>query len=113
MKKDFNSAAWSSPPGLKFIPELSPGTDTAAFVQLDPGLASLINLKQITTPFRTQPLDHTGARTLKRSIDISVSLIIIVAVLSWLIPVIALLIKLTSRGPVFFLQKRNLNICKS
>jgi len=107
MKKDFSSAAWSSPPGLKLIPDGTPGTDTAAFVQLDPGLAALLNLKQITTPFRTQPLDDLGNRLLKRSLDISLSLIIIVTVLSWLIPVIALLIKLTSRGPVFFLQKRN------
>jgi putative colanic acid biosynthesis UDP-glucose lipid carrier transferase len=31
---------------------------------------------------------------------------IIITVLSWLLPVLALLIKLTSKGPVFFLQKR-------
>ena len=92
---------------MKLIPDFTQGTDTAAFVQLDPGLASLINLRQITTPFRTQPLDHAGNKILKRSIDISVSLIVIIAVLSWLIPVIAIIIKLTSRGPVFFLQKRN------
>jgi len=107
MKKDFSSAAWSSPSGLKIIPDMNPGTDTAAFVQLDPGIANLINLKQITTPFRTQPLDHTNNRILKRSADLALSGIIIIALLSWLIPVIALIIKLTSRGPVFFLQKRN------
>lgn len=42
----------------------------------------------------------------KRAIDLSVSLIITVAILSWLLPVLAILIKLDSRGPVFFRQKR-------
>jgi putative colanic acid biosysnthesis UDP-glucose lipid carrier transferase len=43
---------------------------------------------------------------LKRCFDIFFSLTIIVFILSWLLPVLAILIKLTSRGPVFFIQKR-------
>jgi putative colanic acid biosysnthesis UDP-glucose lipid carrier transferase len=43
---------------------------------------------------------------LKRIIDITVSALIILTVLSWLIPLAAILIKLDSRGPVLFLQKR-------
>lgn len=42
----------------------------------------------------------------KRSFDILFSVIIILAVMSWLLPVMALLIKLGSKGPVFFRQKR-------
>jgi putative colanic acid biosysnthesis UDP-glucose lipid carrier transferase len=42
----------------------------------------------------------------KRGFDIVFSLVIIVFLLSWLIPIIALLIKLESRGPVFFKQGR-------
>jgi putative colanic acid biosysnthesis UDP-glucose lipid carrier transferase len=42
----------------------------------------------------------------KRFFDIVVSVIIIMGILSWLLPVMAVLIKFTSRGPVFFLQKR-------
>jgi len=42
----------------------------------------------------------------KRSFDFIVSLLVITLVLSWLIPILALLIKLDSRGPVFFVQKR-------
>jgi putative colanic acid biosynthesis UDP-glucose lipid carrier transferase len=42
----------------------------------------------------------------KRIFDIALSLIVIVFVLSWLIPVLALIIKLDSKGPVFFIQKR-------
>ncbi len=42
----------------------------------------------------------------KRSIDILVSLAITVCILSWLLPLLAILIKLDSKGPVFFKQKR-------
>ncbi|MES2006091.1 MAG: sugar transferase [Bacteroidota bacterium] len=43
---------------------------------------------------------------LKRLFDISFSILFMIAVLSWLLPVVCLLIWLSSRGPVFFLQKR-------
>jgi putative colanic acid biosynthesis UDP-glucose lipid carrier transferase len=42
----------------------------------------------------------------KRSIDIFFSLIILIVILSWLMPILAILIKLDSRGPIFFKQKR-------
>ena len=43
---------------------------------------------------------------IKRSIDITLSFLIIVFVLSWMIPLIAFLIWMDSGGPVFFIQKR-------
>lgn len=43
---------------------------------------------------------------IKRGFDVVFSLVIIIFLLSWLIPIIALLIKLESRGPVFFKQGR-------
>jgi putative colanic acid biosynthesis UDP-glucose lipid carrier transferase len=45
-------------------------------------------------------------QTGKRLFDIVVSLFVITTVLSWLIPVLAILIKLDSKGPVFFVQTR-------
>lgn len=42
----------------------------------------------------------------KRAFDILFSVIIIATVLSWLIPILAILIKMESRGPVFFKQGR-------
>lgn len=42
----------------------------------------------------------------KRFIDILFSLVIVVLILSWLMPILSLLIKLDSRGPIFFKQKR-------
>jgi putative colanic acid biosynthesis UDP-glucose lipid carrier transferase len=43
---------------------------------------------------------------IKRAFDIIVSLIVIAGLLSWLLPLLALLIKLNSKGPIFFVQKR-------
>jgi putative colanic acid biosysnthesis UDP-glucose lipid carrier transferase len=45
-------------------------------------------------------------RFFKRSFDILFSLFIILFVFSWLYPILAILIKLESRGPVFFAQLR-------
>jgi len=42
----------------------------------------------------------------KRGLDLICSVLVIVGVLSWLLPVLAIFIKLDSRGPVFFLQRR-------
>lgn len=55
----------------------------------------------------TTPLDHTINRFVKRTFDILFSTIVFILILSWLIPFIALLIKLESKGPVFFKQDRH------
>ncbi len=52
----------------------------------------------------SQPSRYYAA--IKRTIDIAVSMTFILLVMSWLYPIVALLIKLTSKGPVFFIQKR-------
>jgi putative colanic acid biosynthesis UDP-glucose lipid carrier transferase len=57
-------------------------------------------------PALTTPLDSWGNSFVKRAADLFISTVMIVLVLSWLIPLMALLIKLDSKGPVFFLQKR-------
>lgn len=56
---------------------------------------------------RNNPLDNATNKIAKRIFDILFSLIIIIGVLSWLTPILAVLIKIESRGPVFFIQKRN------
>ena len=57
--------------------------------------------------FRTIPLDDPLSSLLKRAFDIVFSLAVIVLILSWLTPLIALVIKVESKGPVFFTQLRN------
>ena len=47
-----------------------------------------------------------GYLLLKRSFDVIVSVFVIAGILSWLLPLLALLIKLDSRGPVIFIQRR-------
>lgn len=54
-----------------------------------------------------KPLKKKGNILLKRAFDIVFSLLVIVLILSWLLPVLAILIKLESKGPVLFSQKRN------
>lgn len=52
------------------------------------------------------PLDYYSNFLVKRIFDIAFSVTILVLLCSWLFPVIAILIKATSKGPVFFVQKR-------
>jgi exopolysaccharide biosynthesis polyprenyl glycosylphosphotransferase len=52
------------------------------------------------------PLDERRNQVVKRAFDIVFSTMVILLVLSWITPIIALLIKLNSKGPVFFKQKR-------
>ncbi len=42
----------------------------------------------------------------KRAFDLLIAILVIVLVLTWLIPLLGALIRLTSRGPVFFVQLR-------
>jgi putative colanic acid biosynthesis UDP-glucose lipid carrier transferase len=51
-------------------------------------------------------IDDLGNIYLKRLLDIFISILVIVFILSWLIPLIGLLIKLESKGPIFFSQSR-------
>jgi len=55
---------------------------------------------------RSEPLDDVGNRIKKRCLDILISTIAIVFILSWLIPILGLLIILESKGPIFFKQLR-------
>ena len=55
---------------------------------------------------RYLPLDDHENQFFKRLFDIIFSSIVLIVLLSWLIPIIALLIKINSKGPVFFIQER-------
>ncbi len=56
---------------------------------------------------RKNPFDEATNQFVKRGFDILFSLLVIIFVMSWLTPIIALLIKISSPGPVFFLQERS------
>jgi putative colanic acid biosysnthesis UDP-glucose lipid carrier transferase len=55
---------------------------------------------------RQEPLENKANEVIKRIFDILFSAFVILLVLSWLIPVLGLIIKLDSKGPVFFKQLR-------
>jgi putative colanic acid biosynthesis UDP-glucose lipid carrier transferase len=55
---------------------------------------------------RKEPLDDVGNRMKKRALDFIVSLLVTILVLSWLIPILGLLILLESGRPIFFKQLR-------
>jgi Undecaprenyl-phosphate glucose phosphotransferase len=55
---------------------------------------------------RKEPLDSAFARGVKRAFDIAFSLGVILFIFTWLFPILAMLVKLSGRGPVFFKQIR-------
>lgn len=67
-------------------------------------LTNLGNFPIITA--RPAPLEEASRRFLKRIFDISFSFFVIFFILIWILPIIALLIKIDSRGKVFFIQDR-------
>lgn len=56
---------------------------------------------------RSEPMEYATAQIKKRIFDIIVSLAITLFLLSWLLPILAVIIKIDSKGPVFFTQKRS------
>ncbi|WP_245910877.1 undecaprenyl-phosphate glucose phosphotransferase [Nonlabens arenilitoris] len=84
---------------LKFLPDTSAVLSKQLHYEYY-GKTPILSLRQI-------PLDDPVNKLAKRSFDIAFSLLVIVGVLSWLIPIVAIIIKLESKGAVFFKQKRN------
>jgi Undecaprenyl-phosphate glucose phosphotransferase len=60
---------------------------------------TLINPQEI-------PMDNLFSRIKKRSFDLVISTLSILFLFSWLFPILTILIKLSSKGPVFFVQNR-------
>jgi putative colanic acid biosynthesis UDP-glucose lipid carrier transferase len=84
---------------LKFIPnEKQIFSRTAKFEYYD--YIPVISLRNILQ-------DQTINKIIKRLFDIVFSFFIIIGLLSWLTPILAIIIKLESKGPLFFIQKRN------
>jgi putative colanic acid biosynthesis UDP-glucose lipid carrier transferase len=57
--------------------------------------------------FRTEPLEFPVNRLVKKIFDICFSSLVIFFVFPWLFPIIMLIIKIESPGPIFFKQKRS------
>lgn len=55
---------------------------------------------------RGDPLEDLGNRIKKRALDVVVSFAVVVFILTWLVPLIGILIKMESKGPILFSQLR-------
>jgi len=67
-------------------------------------ISSVSNIPVITV--RDEPLNEFLRRFIKRVFDIFFSLIVLIFILSWLMPLFSLLIRLDSTGPALFIQER-------
>lgn len=84
---------------VKFVPDFSRQLDDRFYI-------SFVEDFPIIT-LRREPLDQINNRIKKRIFDVVFSSLVIILILSWLTPILAVLIKLESKGPVFFKQKRS------
>jgi len=84
---------------LKFVPDFSKS------------LASPFSINYMgdfpVISMRKEPLEEMHNRFRKRLADILFSVAVIIFIMSWLYPIVALLIKMQSPGPVLFKQLRN------
>jgi putative colanic acid biosynthesis UDP-glucose lipid carrier transferase len=96
---DMAQAAEKSLIRFKFVP------DFKFYVNRDTHLEYLAELPILS--LRPEPLEDMSNSIKKRAFDIIFSLLVIVFILSWLIPLLAIIIKLSSKGPVFFVQHRS------
>ena len=78
--------------------------DYFRFVSKHFRISMMGNFPVITS--RNEPLEEVQWRVIKRTFDFVFSLLVIIFILSILFPVVAILIKLTSKEPVLFIQDR-------
>lgn len=75
-----------------------------------PENAHLELTKRTFAPINIKLEQYTAASrygyTSKRFFDVTISSLLVLGLLSWLFPILCLLIKLSSRGPILFIQKR-------
>lgn len=83
---------------LKFVPDMSSLESIFRFDKMG-------NFTVLCA--RKESLEKIGNRVKKRLFDILVSLCVIVFIFSWLYPILALIIKFQSPGPVIFAQLRS------
>jgi putative colanic acid biosynthesis UDP-glucose lipid carrier transferase len=83
---------------FQLIPDLSIFTKQSIYVNY------LGDMPVLT--LRREPLKEIDNKLKKRAFDLVVSLMVTVFILSWLVPILAFIILIDSRGPVFFVQLR-------
>ena len=83
---------------VRILPNLSEFTSSSVYIN-NIGLLPVVNVGDL-------PLDKKENRILKRSFDIIFSLLFFILLGSFIFPLLAIIIKISSRGPIFFKQER-------
>lgn len=83
---------------VRILPNLTEITSSSVYIN-NIGLLPVVNVGDL-------PLDKTENRLLKRGFDIFFSIMFFLLIGFWIFPLIAFIIKLTSKGPVLFKQER-------
>ena len=83
---------------VRILPNLSEFTSSSVYIN-NIGLLPVVNVGDL-------PLDKRENRLLKRSFDIVFSLLFFILFGSFIFPLLAIIIKLSSKGPIFFKQER-------
>lgn len=85
---------------IKFVPNFNRYTQTRRVSVDFYGNIPVVSLRE-------EPLESPINRIIKRMFDFLFSSLIIIGVFSWLFPILMLLVKLSSKGPIFFKQERS------
>lgn len=56
--------------------------------------------------FRREPLEFVTNKLIKKAFDVCFSALVILLIFPWMLPIVMLIIKIESPGPIFFRQKR-------
>ena len=83
---------------VRILPDLTDYTSSSIYIN-NIGMLPVVNIGNL-------PLDKAENRLLKRGFDIVFATLFFLIIGIWLFPLIAFLIKITSKGPIFFKQER-------
>lgn len=97
--KELMKIADNSLKKIKIVPDNKELFSRAMSIELY-GAVPVLNL-------RASPLELEYASLVKRIFDIVFSSLVIIFMLSWLVPLVFILMKFDSKGPLFFKQKRH------
>ena len=64
------------------------------------GITPILSLREL-------PIEKSLNQFLKRALDIVIAIVIIVGIMSWITPLLAIFIRIESKGPIFYKQLRN------
>ena len=84
---------------FRLVPQLKDNSIKPAYVQCFGSIPVIA--------IRPDPLENRFNRFIKRLFDLVFSLLVIVFILSWLLPILAIAVKLSSGGSIFFVQLRS------